>query len=314
MTDPSTSALVAEGSARADPVGNPRTLWSDAFHTLRRRPEVVVAAVVVLFFAVVAVLPALFTGKDPRRCDISESRVPPQGLGGEHLLGTNVRGCDVYAQLVHGAQPSLLLAFVVVGASVVIGLVLGTLSGYYLGWVDVVVSRLVEVFLVIPLLLAALLLLSLFRNVDLGTGQLTSILQPALVLTAFGWMGYTRYVRASVLEAKNLDYVTAAKVLGASDLRVMFRHVLPNAVGPVTALVPTAVAGVISTEAVLAFLGIGISPPAVSWGIMISEGSEWFAAGTRYLLLAPLTCLLATVLSFVVLGDSLRDALDPKLR
>ncbi len=314
MTDPSTTALVAEEADRSDPVGNPRTLWSDAFRTLRRRPEVVLAAVVVLFFAVVALVPGLFTGKDPRRCDISESRLPPQGLGGEHPLGTNVRGCDVYAQLVHGAQPSLLLAFVVVAASVVIGLVLGTLSGYYLGWVDVLVSRLVEVFLVIPLLLAALLLLSLFRNVDLGTGQLTSILQPAIVLTAFGWMGYTRYVRASVLEAKNLDYVTAAKVLGASDLRVMFRHVLPNAVAPVTALVPTAVAGVISTEAVLAFLGIGISPPAVSWGIMISEGSEWFAAGTRYLLLAPLLCLLATVLSFVVLGDSLRDALDPKLR
>lgn len=321
MTDPSTTARVAGESDH--PAGGPpdrsgaggsRTLWAEAFRTLRRRPGVIAAAVVILFFAVVAIVPALFTGKDPRRCDISESRITPQWFGGEHPLGTNVRGCDVYAQLVHGAQPSLLLAFVVVGISVVIGLVLGTLSGYYLGWVDVVVSRLVEVFLVIPLLLAALLLLSLFRNLDLGTGQLTSILQPAIVLTLFGWMGYTRYVRASVLEAKNLDYVTAAKVLGASDVRVMFRHVLPNAIGPVTALIPTAIAGVIGTEAVLAFLGIGIRPPAVSWGIMISEGSEWFTDGTRHLLLVPLTCLLATVLSFVVLGDSLRDALDPKLR
>ncbi|MVA75120.1 ABC transporter permease subunit [Auraticoccus sp. F435] len=299
------------GPARRDPS---RSLWSEAFRTLRRRPSVVAASVVVLFFAVVALVPGLFTAKDPRRCDIGESRLTPQGLGAEHPLGTNVRGCDVWAQVIHGAQPSLLLAFVVVGASVLIGLVLGTLSGYYLGWVDALTSRLVEVFLVIPLLLAALLALSLFRNVDLGTGQLASILQPALVLTAFGWMGYTRYVRASVLEARNLDYVTAATVLGASDLRVMFRHVLPNAIGPVTALVPTAIAGVISTEAVLAFLGIGISPPAVSWGIMISEGSEWFTPGTRHLLVVPLSCLLATVLSFVVLGDSLRDALDPKLR
>lgn len=323
MTDPSTGALLAEQGTdphQPDPQHrgagrtSSRSLWSETFRTLRRRPSVLLASAVVLFFAVVAVAPRLFTAKDPRRCDIAESRLTPQGFGELHPLGTNVRGCDVWAQVVHGAQPSLLLAFVVVAASVLIGLVLGTLSGFYLGWVDVVTSRLLEVFLVIPLLLAALLTLSLFRNVDLGTGQLVSILQPALVLTAFGWMGYTRYVRASVLEAKNLDYVTAARVLGASDLRVMFRHILPNAVGPVTALVPTAVAGVIGTEAVLAFLGIGVSPPAVSWGTMISEGSEWFTAGTRHLLVVPLSCLLATVLSFVVLGDNLRDALDPKLR
>jgi ABC-type dipeptide/oligopeptide/nickel transport system permease subunit len=127
-------------------------------------------------------------------------------------------------------------------------------------------------------------------------------------------MGYARYVRASVLETKNLDYVTAARVLGASDLRIMTRHILPNAVGTVTALVPTAIAGVISTEAVLAFLGVGVQPPAISWGIMITNGSQWFLGGLKYLLLFPLGCLVATVLAFVVIGDNLRDALDPKLR
>jgi ABC-type dipeptide/oligopeptide/nickel transport system permease subunit len=220
----------------------------------------------------------------------------------------------VLAQLVYGSRPSLLLAFVVVTLSVLIGIVLGTVSGYYLGWVDVVISRMVEVFLVIPLLLAALLVLSLFRTVDVGDGVFATIVQPALVLTMFGWMGYTRYVRASVLETKNLDYVTAARVLGASDLRIMYRHVLPNAIGTVTALVPTAIAAVIGTEAVLAFLGIGVRPPAISWGLMIEEGSKWFTGGSEYLLLFPLFCLMATVLAFVVIGDNLRDALDPKLR
>jgi len=298
----------------APPTDASVSLGGDAWRRLRRRPDVIVSAAVVVFFAVMAAFPLLFTSTDPQRCIIGDSKTRPQGLGAAHPLGTDVHGCDMLAQLVHGARPSLMLAFVVVGASVVIGVVLGLLAGFYLGWVDTVVSRTVEVFLVIPLLLAALLLLSLFRNVRVGSGAFDVILLPALVLTLFGWMGYARYVRAATLEAKNLDYVTAARALGASDLRVMVRHVLPNAIGPVTALVPTAIAGVISAEAVLAFLGIGVRPPAISWGIMITNGAEWVTGGYPYLLLFPLGCLILTVLALVVLGDALRDALDPRLR
>jgi len=304
----------ATATPDAPRVGASASLGGDAWRRLRRRPDVVASAFIVAFFAVMAVFPTLFTSTDPQRCVIGDSKIRPQGLGGTHPIGTDVHGCDMLAQLVHGARPSLLLAFVVVGASLVIGVVLGLLAGYYLGWVDTVVSRTIEVFLVIPLLLAALLLLSLFRNVSVGSGAFDVILLPALVLTMFGWMGYARYVRASVLEAKNLDYVTAARALGASDLRVMVRHVLPNAIGPVTALVPTAIAGVISAEAVLAFLGIGVRPPAISWGIMITNGADWVTGGYAYLLLYPLGCLILTVLALVVLGDALRDALDPRLR
>ena len=313
MTDPTTSAARAAETDHA--AGSSRSLWADTFHTLRRRPDVIIATIIALFFLVVALFPRLFTSTDPKHCDISQSRVRPQWFDGEHPFGTTLHGCDVLAQLVHGARPSLMLAFLVVSVSLLLGLMLGTLSGFYAGSaVDTVISRALEVFLVIPFLLAALLILSMFRNVDFGTGQWSVILEPAIVLTMFGWMGYTRYVRASVLEARNLDYVIAARVLGASDLRIMFRHVLPNAIGPVTALVPTSIAGIISAEAVLAFLGIGVRPPAVSWGIMISDGSEWFSGGYPHLLLFPLGCLLATILSFVIIGDALRDALDPKLR
>ncbi|MFE5307551.1 ABC transporter permease [Isoptericola sp. NPDC056573] len=290
------------------------SLGGDAWRRLRRRPDVIAAAVVVVFFAVMAAFPRLFTSTNPQSCVIGNSKIRPQGLGSEHPLGTDVHGCDLLAQLVHGARPSLTLAFVVVGASLVIGVTLGLLAGYYLGWVDTVVSRTIEVFLVIPLLLAALLLLTLFRKVSVGGGTFDVILLPAVVLTLFGWMAYARYVRAATLEAKNLDYVTAARALGASDLRVMVRHVLPNAIGPVTALVPTAIAGVISTEAVLAFLGIGVRPPAISWGIMITNGADWVTGGYAYLLLYPLGCLVLTVLALVALGDALRDALDPRLR
>ncbi|MFI2365871.1 ABC transporter permease [Promicromonospora sp. NPDC019610] len=305
------SRSVGEGAGKV--TGASRTLASDAWRSLRRRPDVIVSSLIILFFVVMAAFPTLFTSVSPRHCVIGDAKVKPQGFGNEFPLGTDPFGCDILAQLAHGSRPSLLLALVVVGTALVIGVTLGLLAGYYLGWVDFVVSRTIEVFLVIPYLLAAMLLLSLFKNVDLGSGTFTTIMLPAIVLTLFGWMGYARYVRASVLEAKNLDYVTAARALGASDLRIMFRHVLPNAIGPVTALVPTAIAGVIGAEAVLAFLGIGVRPPAISWGIMIENGSSWVLGGYPHMLLIPLGCLLATVLSLVVLGDALRDALDPRL-
>lgn len=314
MTDATAPGVAEAEVAPVVAAGASPTLAADAWRTLRRRPDTIGAALILAFFAFVVAFPGVFTDADPKQCLITQSKMRPQGFGAEHPFGTDAFGCDLLAQLAYGARPSLLLALVVVTVSVLIGVVLGLLAGYYLGWVDSLISRAIEVFLVIPLLLAALLLLSLFRNVSVGSGTFNSILLPATVLTLFGWMGYARYIRASVLEAKGNDYVTAAKVLGASDLRVMFRHVLPNAISPVTALVPTSIAGIIGAEAVLAFLGIGVRPPAISWGIMISNGAEWVTGGYPHLLLFPLGCLLATVLALVVLGDALRDALDPRLR
>jgi oligopeptide transport system permease protein len=308
MSEAATGAVATAADAAS------RTLAVDAWRTVRRRPDTIAAAVILVFFLVVAAFPGLFSSADPKHCLITESKIHPQWFDGPHPFGTDAFGCDVLAQLAYGTRASLLLAVVVVGVSVIVGVVLGLLAGFHLGWVDAVISRTIEVFLVIPLLLAALLLLSLFRNVSLGSGAFNDILLPATVLAVFGWMSYARYVRASVLETRGLDYVTAAKVLGASNLRVMFRHVLPNAIGPVTALIPTSIAAIIGAEAVLAFLGIGVRPPAISWGIMISNGAEWFTGGYPYLLLFPLGCLIATVLSCVVLGDALRDALDPRLR
>lgn len=308
MTDTTRAA-----PSELEPTSATGGMWAGVFRRLRRRVDVIIAGLVGLFFIVVAAFPGLFTSVDPQDCSIESAKLKPRWFGHTHPFGTDLHGCDVYAQLVHGARSSLLLAFGVVAASLIIGVVLGMLAGYYLGWVDALISRVLEIFLVIPLLLAALLLLSLFRNIHIGSGEFGTAIQPAIVLTGFGWMGYTRYVRAAVLEAKNLDYVQAARALGASDARIMFSHILPNAIVPVTALVPTALAGIISAEAVLAFLGIGLRPPAISWGIMISNGADWFTGGYPHLLLFPLGCLLATVLAFVVIGDNLRDALDPKL-
>jgi ABC-type dipeptide/oligopeptide/nickel transport system permease subunit len=313
MSDPiaTSSATPATGAEFATAS---RTLWADAFYSLRRRPSVIAASVVVVFLSVVAAFPTLFTSTNPKTCDISNSKIRPQWFDGPHPLGTDLFGCDIYAQAVHGARPSLLLALLVVATAVTLGIVLGGIAGYFGGVVDSGISRVIDVFLVVPYLLAALLVLAMFRSVDLGTSLFAVLLPPYIVITAFAWMKYARYVRASSLEAKNFDYVTAARALGASHTRLLLRHVLPNAIPPVTALIPTAFAAVISAEAVLSFLGIGIRKPNISWGIMIADGAEWFASGYPHLLLPPLICLIAAVLAFVFIGDALRDALDPKLR
>lgn len=314
MTDPvGVQPLISAGQAAPD-ADSARSLWQETWRRLVRQPSVVVAAMVALLFMVIAVFPGLVTDADPGDCDISRAKIRPQWFGGEHPFGTDLFGCDYLAMTAHGARPSLLLAFFVVGASVTIGLVLGSLAGYYLGVVDAVISRVLEVFLVVPFLLAAMLVLTLFRGVDLGHNQVLALVPPAIVLSMFGWISYTRYVRATTLETKNLQFVAAAKALGAKDRRVIFRHILPNAVAPVTALIPTSVGGIIAAEAVLSFLGIGIRPPAVSWGGMISDGGQWAQGGYPHLLLFPLGCLIATILAFVVIGDALRDALDPRLQ
>lgn len=314
MTDPVGLQPLPPADETTPHGGPARSLWQETWRQLIRQPSVVIAGAVALFFMVIAIFPQLVTRADPGDCDISRAKIRPQWFGGEHPFGTDLFGCDYLAMTAHGARPSLLLAFVVVGASVTIGLVLGSLAGYYLGVVDALISRTLEVFLVIPFLLAALLVLTLFRGVDLGNNQVLALLPPAIVLSLFGWISYTRYVRATTLETKNLQFVAAAKALGASDRRVIFRHILPNAIAPVTALIPTSIGGIIAAEAVLSYLGIGVRPPAVSWGSMISEGGQWAQGGYPHLLLFPLGCLIVTILAFVVIGDALRDALDPRLQ
>jgi peptide/nickel transport system permease protein/oligopeptide transport system permease protein len=291
------------------------SLWKDAVQTLIRRVDVIVATLVILLVTTMAAFPRLFTTANPRSCSGSRARERPESwFSGEYPLGTDAFGCDFAAKLVHGTRPTLMLAASVIIVSILIGLTLGVLAGYYGGWVDAAISRVLDVFIVVPFLLGAVLLLSLFRGRS-GSGNVIEAVAPAAIaLTIFGWMEFTRYTRAATIETKNLDYVTAARCLGAKDRRIMFRHILPNAIVPVTAVVPTTIGGIIVGESVLAVLGIGIRPPATSWGILLSEGIGWARGGYLYLLFWPLAFLVLTVFAFATFGDALRDALDPKLR
>lgn len=291
------------------------SLWSDAFRTMRKRPDVIIAALVLLVVFAMAAFPGLFTDKSPTQCLGREARQRPDTwFTGDHPLGTDAFGCDFAATLVHGTRPTIALALIVIVASVAVGLVLGLYAGYYGGWLDTLISRSLDVFIVIPMLMGAILILSLFRGRVSADNLFETIAAPALALALFGWMEFCRYTRAATLETKNLDYVVAAKCLGASDRRIMFKHILPNAIVPVTAVVPTTIGGIIVTEAALAVLGIGVQAPATSWGVLLSKGTEWAGGGYIYLFAWPLGLLILTVFAFATFGDALRDALDPKLR
>lgn len=308
------SATTEEAAAEAPATTRSVGMWKDAFHQMRRRPDAILSAVWIVIVLLMAAVPQLFTSKDYLDCHARDSKIEPQWFSGEHLLGTNVQGCDYYAMTIAGARPSMVLALCVIIATLMIAVVLGSLSGYYGGWFDTIISRAVEVFYSMPFFLGALMMLTLFRDVSLGSGQLLAIIPAAIALTIFGWMGDTRMIRASVMQAKNFDYVQAARSLGASDRRLMFRHILPNAIAPVMSGLPLAVSAYVTTEAALSALGLGVRPPATSWGRMIAEGAPWVNGGLPHLLLAPGIALLLTIFSFALLGDALRDALDPKLR
>jgi ABC-type dipeptide/oligopeptide/nickel transport system permease subunit len=187
----------------------------------------------------------------------------------------------------------------------VVAVVLGSAAGYYGGLVDTVIARATDIMFGIPFILGAIVILTV-----LGTRGLPQV---TFVLVVLGWPTMTRLMRSSVLGIRDLDYVQAAKALGASDLRILARHILPNAVAPVVVYATIYVGIVIALEATLSFLGVGLQLPAISWGLMISD-AQYRVAAAPHLLLFPGLFLSLTVLSFILMGDALRDALDPKLR
>lgn len=283
-------------------LGHQAGLWSDAWRQLRRNPLFVVPAALIAVFALMAVVPGLFTGADPRDCDLSRSLLRPSG---DHWFGFDVQGCDYYSKVVHGTRVSITVGLATAAGSTAVAIVLGSVSGYYGGWADTLISRVSDIWFALPTVLGAIVFLSVLG--ERGLAQLT------LVLVVFGWPTMTRLMRSSVLSVREMEYVSAARALGATDRRLIFRHILPNAVGPVIVYATIKVGLVVAAEATLSFLGLGIQLPAISWGLMIA-GAQDRVLDAPHLLLFPGLFLSLTVLSFILLGDALRDALDPRLR
>lgn len=309
MTDPSapTSTGVDTGKApgTAAAAGGPVAqtgLWSDVWHQLRRDPKFLFGGVVVAVFAVMAIVPQLFTRIDPRACDLSRSRQAPSA---QAWFGYDVQGCDYYANVIHGARVSISIGLYVVIGALVIGLALGALAGFRGGWIDNLVARIADIVYGLPLILGAIIILYQFQ------GRTVLIVGSALLVLL--WMTPMRLVRSSVIAVRDADYVQAARALGANDRRLIMRHILPNALAPVLVYATISVGVIISAEATLSFLGVGLQLPSISWGLMISEARNYLRT-SLHLLIFPSIFLTLTVLAFISLGDALRDALDPKLR
>jgi len=281
------------------------SLWSDAWRQLRRSKLFVVAAAVLLLLAVMAAFPGLFSSISPTEsgnCQLANSKIGPSG---DAFFGYDIQGCDHYANVIYGARVSMIIGLVVVGGATLIGVVLGALSGFFGGWFDVLMARVTDIFFGLPLLLGAIIILNVFSS--------RGLTQVCIALIVLGWPTTLRLFRASVISVKDTDYVAAARALGASNGRIIMKHILPNALAPVLVYSTIAVGGIIAAEATLSFLGIGLQQPAVSWGLQIGGGQRLIRTAP-HIILFPSVFLSVTVLSFILLGDALRDALDPKLR
>ncbi|MET1004122.1 MAG: ABC transporter permease [Propionibacteriaceae bacterium] len=288
-----------------------RSLWSDAWTELRHSKMFWFSAVLIVIFVTMAVFPQLFTSTDPFYADLSRAREKPSSAA---WFGMDSQGYDVYARTIYGARASIMVGVLSTILVLIIGLVMGVISGFAGGWLDAVLSRFGEIFIAIPLLLGGILLLTLYPNQP-GDPYLLIVGKVVFVISLLSWPRVMRILRSSVLQVKPTEYVLAARALGASPLRIVRSHIVPNAMAPVIVVATIDLGVYISVEATLSFLGIGLQPPAISWGLAISQASGLGAVrNAPHMLLFPSIFLSLTVLSFILLGDAVRDALDPKLR
>jgi peptide/nickel transport system permease protein len=232
----------------------------------------------------------------------------PTGIAGRpnryNLMGTTQEGIDVFAQMVHGARTAMLVGFVSTGLAAIIGIVIGALAGYFGGWVDVVLSRLIELVMCIPTLVLILALLAIIDN--------PTIWHVMVVIGLTGWTGIARLARAEFIRLKNTEFVLAAQTLGAGPLRIIFRHILPNALAPVLVPISFGIASAILIESGLSFLGFGPPPPHPSWGTLLNAGRTNLAMW--WLILFPGGAIFLTVLAYNLIGEAVQEATDPRLR
>lgn len=271
-------------------------VWQRLRHN---RMALVGAGIVLVMFLMAAV--ASFSSADPAAIDVGQSLLPPSIA---HPFGTDDLGREVFVRMLYGARISLLVGFVAVGISTLIGIILGSLAGYYGNWVDALVMRFVDIMLCFPTFFLILAVIA-FLN--------PSIWNIMIVIGLTSWMGVARLIRAEFLSLRQRDFVLAAQALGASDLRLIFRHILPNAMSPVLVSATLGVAGAILTESALSFLGIGVQPPTPSWGNMLIVGKQTLGSAW-WLSVFPGLAILITVLGYNLLGEGVRDALDPRLK
>jgi peptide/nickel transport system permease protein len=269
---------------------------------LQKNPLALAGGVVILLLAAVAVTAPVLAPYDPAAYDVKRILLPPSR---EHLLGTDQIGRDVLSRMLYGARVSLAVGFVAVGIAVAIGMVVGVVAGYYGGATDTVIMLgVVDVMLTFPRFFLLLAVIAMLQP---------SIFVIMAVIGVTGWMGVARLVRAEVLSLKEREFVVSARALGARDLRLMFRHILPNALVPVLVSAILGVAGAVLTEAGLSFLGLGVQPPTPAWGHMLGEG-RLYLLNSWWIAVFPGCGIFVTTLVINLMGNALRDWLDPHMK
>lgn len=266
----------------------------------RRNRFAVAGGIIVLLMFLVSFLAPYITPYDPDALDAYHVLLAPSSA---HWLGTDDLGRDVFTRIVFGAQVSLKVGFVSIGIATLIGCIVGLFAGYYGGWIDSVLMRFVDIMLCFPTFFLILTVVAIVGP---------SIWYIMIIIGVTGWMGVSRLVRAEVLSIREREYIMAARAIGCSDARIIFRHILPNAIAPVLVYATLGIAGAILTESSLSFLGLGVQPPTPSWGNILTSGKEYIEFAW-WLFLFPGLAIMVTVLSYYLLGEGIRDALDPRL-
>ena len=284
------------------PTGCEGSLMTNSFWMRFKQNKLAVLGglVVAVLFTIAIFAPAI-TPYDPNAINVQNILEPP---GFTHLFGTDDLGRDILSRIIWGSRISLSVGFVAVGISTFIGVILGALTGYYGGWVDRVIMRFVDIMLSIP---TFFLLLAVIAFLEPGISNIM------IVIGLTSWMGVTRLVRAEFLSVKEREFTQSARAIGAGDMRIIFRHILPNSIAPVIVSAVLGVAGAILTESALSFLGIGVQPPASSWGNILTIGKDNIEIAW-WLSVFPGVAILVTVLAYNLLGEGIRDAIDPRMK
>ena len=290
----------------------PENQWKEAWKRLRTSPLFWLATAILLVIALMIFFPSLFTSADPKKLDLADSFEPARK---GHPFGFTEQGGDVWARTVYGARASVAVGVFTTIIVALLGIVTGAIAGFYGGIVDTLLSRFSDIFFSIPLLLACIVVISVLNNTFPDRGFWGSVLVVVVALAAFAWPQITRQMRGAVLEIKNLEFVDAATAIGASKMKNLRRHIVPNALAPVIVASTISLGVFIVAESSLSFLGLGFPTSIVSWGNDISAAQTQVRSGSNLqVMFVPAAALAFTVLGFILLGEAVREALDPKAR
>ena len=277
------------------------SLYIDAWKRLKKNKLAIIGLAIVLFLIFLAIFAPFLAPYEPNSRIKEDSSLGPSRT---HFFGTDLLGRDIFSRVIYGSRISIEVGIIAVGISMVLGLFLGALAGYFGRWPDAIIMRVADIFFAFPYILGAIAIMTI-----LGSG----IVNIFIAIGVLGWAYFARIFRGSILSIKNKEYIEAARALGASNTRIIIKHIFPNAIAPIIVFATMNVGTAIIVEASLSFLGIGVQPPTPAWGKMLSESLN-FIDIAPLMMLFPGLAIVITVLGFVLLGDGLRDAFDPKMK